>query len=162
MARSAVTAAGLRRRLLFLHAALGAPWPDVSDEALLDTVEQWLGPDLARVRSTADLRRIDTTAALRRLLPWPQAGELDRLAPERIEVPSGSKVAVDYTDPQRPVLAVRLQEVFGWDQAPRLAGGPDDGDAHHTDQARLPARSRRVNHPGEPPHLVTKFPHRVG
>src|SRR5699024_2411293 len=106
-------AAGLRRRLSFLHAALGAPWPDVSDEALLDTVEQWLGPDLARVRSTADLRRIDTTARLRRLLPWPQAGELDRLAPERIEVPSGSKVAVDYTDPQRPVLAVRLQEVFG-------------------------------------------------
>ncbi|MGC0142129.1 ATP-dependent helicase HrpB [Pseudactinotalea sp. Z1732] len=116
-------AAGLRRRLSFLHAALGAPWPDVSDEALLDTVEQWLGPDLARVRTTADLRRIDTTAALRRLLPWPQAGELDRLSPERIEVPSGSKIAVDYTNPQRPVLPVRIQEVFGWDQAPRLAGG---------------------------------------
>ncbi|MGC0251810.1 ATP-dependent helicase HrpB [Pseudactinotalea sp. Z1748] len=116
-------AARLRRRLLFLHAALGAPWPDVSDEALLDAIEEWLGPDLARVRTTADLRRIDTTAALRRLLPWPHAGELDRLAPERIEVPSGSKIAVDYTDPQRPVLPVRIQEVFGWDQAPRLAGG---------------------------------------
>lgn len=116
-------AVALRQRLAFLHAALGAPWPDVSDAALLDDVGAWLGADLARVRSTSDLRRIDTTAALRRLVPWPQAGQVDTLAPERIQVPSGSRIAVDYTDPQRPVLAVRLQEVFGWDQAPHLAGG---------------------------------------
>src|SRR5699024_5697097 len=86
----------LRQRLAFLHAVLGSPWPDVSDEALLDDVEGWLGADLSRVRATEDLRRLDTTAALRRLLPWPQAGELDRLAPERIQVPSGSRIAVDY------------------------------------------------------------------
>jgi len=114
---------GLRQRLAFLHAALGAPWPDVSEEALLANLETWLGPDLDRARGTADLRRVDTTAAVRRLLPWPEAAELERLAPERVEVPSGSRIAVDYSDPQRPVLAVRIQEVFGWEQVPRLAGG---------------------------------------
>ncbi|MEE6280991.1 ATP-dependent helicase HrpB [Georgenia sunbinii] len=116
-------AVGLRQRLAFLHGAVGGPWPDVSDAALLADVSSWLGPDLARVRGAGDLRRLDTTAALRRLLPWPAASELDRLAPPRVTVPSGSAVAVDYGDPGRPVLAVRIQEVFGWKAAPRLAGG---------------------------------------
>jgi ATP-dependent helicase HrpB len=61
-------------------------------------------------------------AALRRLLPWPQAGRLDELAPERVTVPSGARVRVDYAGEQ-PVLAVRIQEVFGWRSAPRLADG---------------------------------------
>jgi ATP-dependent helicase HrpB len=113
-------AEALRRRLAFLHAALGEPWPDVSDDALLATLESWLGPDLARVRRAQDLRRIDVLQALRRLLPWPDAARLDELAPERVEVPSGSHVRVDYTGEQ-PVLAVRLQEVFGWHETPRLA-----------------------------------------
>ena len=112
----------LRRRLAFLHRALGPPWPDVSDAALTDAVETWLGPDLARVRGTRDLGRIDVTSALRRLLPWPEAGRLDELAPERVAVPSGSSVRVDYEGDQ-PVLAVRIQEAFGWREAPALAGG---------------------------------------
>lgn len=116
------SAVALRRRLAFLHTALGAPWPDVSTAALLNDVEAWLGPDLTRVRGAGDLRRIDTTGALRRLLPWPAASDLDTLAPQRVRVPSGSSIAVDYRDPQRPVLPVRIQEVFGWTQAPRLAG----------------------------------------
>ncbi|WP_305070373.1 ATP-dependent helicase C-terminal domain-containing protein, partial [Micromonospora sp. S-DT3-3-22] len=85
--------------------------------------DRWLGPELAAARRRADLARIDVTGALRRLLPWPQAGRLDELAPERIEVPSGSRVRVDYADPAAPVLAVKLQETFGWQQAPRLADG---------------------------------------
>ena len=116
-------AAALRQRLAFLHAALGDPWPDVSDDALLARVGEWLGPDLAGVRGSRDLARLDTTSALRRLLPWPEAGRLDELAPERVTVPTGSAVRVDYTDPARPRLAVRLQEVFGWAGAPALAGG---------------------------------------
>ncbi len=112
----------LRQRLDFLHRALGEPWPDVSDAALTDAVETWLGPDLARVRGTRDLSRIDVTSALRRLLPWPVAGRLDELAPERLVVPSGSTVRVDY-DGDQPVLAVRIQEVFGWSSAPTLADG---------------------------------------
>ncbi|MFD5434355.1 ATP-dependent helicase HrpB [Kitasatospora sp. NPDC127067] len=114
----------LRERLAFLHAALGEPWPDVSDEALLERAEEWLEPELSRARRRSDLARIDTTAALQRLLPWAtgEAGRLDELAPERITVPSGSKIRVDYTT-ERPVLAVKLQELFGWTKAPILAGG---------------------------------------
>ncbi|MFF2143168.1 ATP-dependent helicase HrpB [Kitasatospora sp. NPDC058190] len=115
---------GLRERLAFLHTALGDPWPDVSDAALLERAEEWLEPELSRARRRADLARIDTTAALQRLLPWAtgEAGRLDELAPERITVPSGSRIRVDYTT-ERPVLAVKLQELFGWAAAPALAGG---------------------------------------
>ncbi|WP_406093786.1 ATP-dependent helicase HrpB [Kitasatospora purpeofusca] len=114
----------LRERLAFLHAAIGDPWPDVSDSALLERAEEWLEPELSRARRRADLARINTTDALQRLLPWAsgQAGRLDELAPERITVPSGSKIRVDYST-ERPVLAVKLQELFGWKAAPSLAGG---------------------------------------
>lgn len=112
----------LRARLDFLHRALGAPWPDVSDAALAEDLDGWLGPQLARVRSAQDLRRIDVAAALRARVPWSEAGRLDELAPERVTVPSGSSVRIDYSQDQ-PVLAVRLQEVFGWTAAPSLAGG---------------------------------------
>ncbi|MDP2775424.1 MAG: ATP-dependent helicase HrpB [Nocardioides sp.] len=115
-------ATALRARLTFLHSALGEAWPDVSDEALVESVETWLGPELARIRSAGDLRRVDVTAALRRLLPWPEAGRLDELAPERVTVPSGSAVRVDYGGDQ-PVLAVRIQEAFGWRSTPALADG---------------------------------------
>ena len=115
-------ATGLRQRMAFLHRALGAPWPDVSDDALLAHLQDWLGPDLARVRGARDLSRVDVVQALRRLLPWPDASRLDALAPERLTVPSGSSLRVDYTGDQ-PVLPVRLQEVFGWRATPRLADG---------------------------------------
>ncbi|CAN5437035.1 ATP-dependent helicase HrpB [soil metagenome] len=113
-------ATSLRRRMAFLHATFGPPWPDVSDDALLADVDGWLGPDLARIRGARDLQRVDVTSALRRMLPWPQAGRLDELAPERVVVPSGTGVHVDY-EPDQPVLAVRVQEVFGWRATPRIA-----------------------------------------
>ncbi|SCL33158.1 ATP-dependent helicase HrpB [Micromonospora nigra] len=113
----------LRQRLAFCRQALGDDWPDVSDEALLAAAPHWLGPELTSARRRADLARVDVVAALRRLLPWPLAGRLDELAPERITVPSGSRVRVDYADPAAPVLAVKLQETFGWADAPRIAGG---------------------------------------
>ncbi len=110
----------LRTRLAFLHRALGAPWPDVSDAALLARSTDWLGD----ARCRADLTRIDTGQLLRGLLPWAggEAARLEELAPERIEVPSGSRIRVDYSGDQ-PVLAVKLQELFGWTDTPRLAGG---------------------------------------
>ncbi|MFE9421740.1 ATP-dependent helicase HrpB [Kitasatospora sp. NPDC006697] len=114
----------LRLRLAFLHRVLGDPWPDVSDPALLAAAEQWLEPELSRARRRADLERIDTASALNRLLPWAtgEAGRLDELAPERITVPTGSRIRIDYTA-DHPVLAVKLQELFGWTDAPRLAAG---------------------------------------
>jgi ATP-dependent helicase HrpB len=116
-------AVALRQRLAFCHAHLGAPWPAVDEATLLDTVDVWLAPDLAGVRRGRDLGRIDVVSALRRLLPWPAAAHLDELAPERVTVPTGSRVRVNYDDPDRPTIAVRLQETFGWTETPRLADG---------------------------------------
>ncbi|MGW4159062.1 ATP-dependent helicase HrpB [Streptomyces sp. NPDC004788] len=117
--------AELRQRLAFLHRELGEPWPDVAEEALLARAGEWLEPELSRARRRADLGRIDAGEGLRRLLPWAsgEAGRLDELAPERIEVPSGSRIRVDYGG-ERPVLAVKLQEMFGLAETPRVAGVP--------------------------------------
>ncbi|MGW4806972.1 ATP-dependent RNA helicase [Kitasatospora sp. NPDC004272] len=133
---------GLRERLAFLHRAVGEPWPDVADAALLAAAGRWLEPELSRARRRADLERIDTAAALQRLLPWAggQAGRLDELAPERIAVPSGSRIRVDYaSDPERPVLAAKLQELFGWSAAPALAGGRVPLTVHLLSPAGRPA-----------------------
>ncbi|WP_328867417.1 ATP-dependent helicase HrpB [Streptomyces sp. NBC_00304] len=115
----------LRERLAFLHRELGEPWPDVSDEALLSRTEEWLEPELSRARRRSALAGIDAGQALRRLLPWAtgEGARLDELAPERIEVPSGSRIRVEYGGPQ-PVLAVKLQELFGLQETPRVAGVP--------------------------------------
>ncbi|WAP55425.1 ATP-dependent helicase HrpB [Streptomyces sp. S465] len=122
--RWSAQATAVRQRMAFLHRELGGAWPDVSDAALLDRVDDWLGVELARARRRADLERVDAGVALARLLPWAtgEAARFEELAPERIEVPSGSRVRVDYGG-DRPVLAVKLQELFGWQEAPRIAGG---------------------------------------
>ncbi|MCM2390814.1 ATP-dependent helicase HrpB [Streptomyces albipurpureus] len=115
----------LRRRLAFLHRELGAPWPAMSDPALLERGDEWLEPELSRARRRSDLGRISAGQALRRLMPWTDgaAARLDELAPERIEVPSGSRIRVDYGGEQ-PVLAVKLQELFGLRETPKVAGVP--------------------------------------
>ncbi|MGW3648563.1 ATP-dependent helicase HrpB [Streptomyces sp. NPDC000878] len=116
----------LRQRLAFLRLHLGAPWPDVSENALHARVDEWLEPELSRARRRADLGRIEAGQALNRLLPWASgvAGRLDELAPERLAVPSGSRIRIDYSDPERPVLAVKLQEMFGLRESPAVAGVP--------------------------------------
>ncbi|GAA3781518.1 ATP-dependent helicase HrpB [Streptomyces chiangmaiensis] len=116
----------LRQRLAFLRLHLGAPWPDVAHDALHARLDEWLEPELSRARRRADLARIDAGGALARLLPWStgEAARLDELAPERITVPSGSAIRIDYADPGQPVLAVRLQEMFGLQNSPRIAGIP--------------------------------------
>ncbi|MFD6969696.1 ATP-dependent RNA helicase [Streptomyces sp. NPDC059949] len=119
-------AQALRARLGFLHRTLGGAWPAVEEDgALLDRADDWLEPELSRARRRADLGRIDAGQALNRLLPWAtgEASRLDELAPERLEVPSGSRIRVDYSAEQ-PVLAVKLQELFGLAETPRVAGVP--------------------------------------
>ncbi|MFE4263864.1 ATP-dependent RNA helicase [Streptomyces sp. NPDC056883] len=121
-------AQALRARLGFLHRTLGAPWPDVADDGeLLERADDWLEPELSRARRRGDLARIEAGQALNRLLPWAtgEAARLDELAPERIEVPSGSRIRVDYAaEHGQPVLAVKLQELFGLAETPRVAGVP--------------------------------------
>ncbi|MFD6228580.1 ATP-dependent RNA helicase [Streptomyces sp. NPDC060232] len=121
-------ARALRSRLGFLHRTLGGAWPDVADDAvLLERADDWLEPELSRARRRADLARIDAGQALNRLLPWAtgEAVRLDELAPERLEVPSGSRIRLDYSaEHGQPVLAVKLQELFGLAETPRVAGVP--------------------------------------
>ncbi len=112
----------LRGRMALLHRALGDPWPATDDDALLATVGTWLGPELTRARRRADLARINTHDALQRLLPWPAAARLDELVPDRLAVPTGARVRVDYSGDE-PVLALRVQEAFGWTATPTIADG---------------------------------------
>ena len=116
-------ALGLRSRLRFLH-RLDPRWPDVSDAALTASLGEWLGPALAGVRRRADLARIDLAGLLLARLSREQRGALDKLAPTHLMVPSGSRIPIDYGDPEAPVLAVRLQEVFGLAETPRVNGVP--------------------------------------
>ncbi len=98
-------------------------WPDVSDAALLATLETWLSPFLDGVVRAAHLTRVDLADALRALLTWPQQQRLDELAPTHLTVPSGSRIPIDYLDGGVPSLSVRLQEVFGLTATPRVGGG---------------------------------------
>lgn len=101
---------------------LGEPWPRTDDATLLATLDEWLAPHLRGACRRADLARVDLTGALAARLPWPLPRRLDELAPERVGVPSGSRIAVDYSvDP--PVLAVKLQELFGLTTTPTILDG---------------------------------------
>ncbi|GER22749.1 ATP-dependent helicase HrpB [Zafaria cholistanensis] len=116
----------LRRRMALVRRELGAPWPDVSESALLARLGEWLAPEMEKLAAGAAAGGIDLAEPLRRLLPWPEASRFGELAPERLQVPSGSWVRVDYPDVDdagRPVVAVKLQECFGWAETPRLAAG---------------------------------------
>ena len=114
-----------RARIMFLRRAFGAEsgWPDLSDEALLTDLEKWLGPFVEGLKSLEQASRIDLTGPLDSLLTWTQRKDLDRLAPTHVTVPSGSHIRLDYEAADPPVLAVRLQEMFGCRNTPRLAGG---------------------------------------
>lgn len=111
-------ARALRARLAFMH-RLDPEWPDVGDDALLGSLEAWLGPALTGITRVDDVRVAD---ALSRRLDWSQRARLDELAPTHVAVPTGSRIRVDYSDPAAPVLAVRLQELFGMRASPMLAG----------------------------------------
>lgn len=115
-------AARLRSRLAFLH-DISPEWPDVSDHALGQTLDQWLAPALDGLRRLDDLRRVDLGALLLARLSWQQRGILDELAPSHFTVPTGSRIAIDYSDPAAPVLAVKLQEMFGLAETPCIGGG---------------------------------------
>ncbi len=111
----------LRARAGFLHRQLAdRGWPDWSDAALLDTLPGWLSAWLGEVSSRSGLQRIDLVAALKARLGWQRLQELERLAPERLAVPSGSRIRLDYRAGAVPVLAVKLQEMFGSADTPRL------------------------------------------
>ncbi|MGD8419380.1 MAG: ATP-dependent helicase HrpB [Gammaproteobacteria bacterium] len=97
-------------------------WPDLSHETLLAGLDRWLGPYLDEVNLLQDLKKLDLKKILGAMLPWDKQQRLEELAPTRLNVPSGSAIAIDYTQ-SPPVLAVKLQEMFGCQQTPTVANG---------------------------------------
>ncbi len=139
----------LQQRLLFLHQLSGdAQWLAFDDEALLADLPAWLGPHLAGLKSLDQVQRLDLTEPLLARLPggWAQRQELDRLAPAALEVPSGSHITLDYSDPAAPVLAVKLQELFGLTETPTVAAG------------RVPLLLHLLSPGGRPAQLTRDLP----
>ncbi|MQT99668.1 ATP-dependent helicase HrpB [Pseudomonas sp. FSL R10-2245] len=114
-------------------------WPDVSDAALLAGLEDWLGPYLGRVSRLSHFANLDLSSIVHNLLKWPLPQRLDELAPQHIKVPSGSSVRLDYSE-HPPILAVRLQELFGLADTPRIAGGRQVVKLHLLSPARRPVQ----------------------
>jgi ATP-dependent RNA helicase HrpB len=112
-----------RDRVMFLRAAEGEPWPDLSDDALAAERESWLVPALYDKTALKDFSSGDLSDALMARLPWDQRARLDREAPTHFEAPTGTMLAIDYEAEQGPTIAVRLQELFGLNTHPSLAKG---------------------------------------
>ena len=111
-------------RVMFVRrvGAGGPEWPDVSDVQLAGSLEEWLGAHISGITRLADLKKVDLHAALAGMLDWRQRRALDELAPTHLTVPSGSRIRLDYSG-ETPVLAVRIQEMFGGTDTPRVGGG---------------------------------------
>ena len=126
-------------RQLDLQAQGQSEWPDVSDAALLAGLEEWLAPYLGRVSRLSHFASLDLSSIVHNLLKWPLPQRLDELAPHHIKVPSGSSVRLDYSE-HPPILAVRLQELFGLADTPRIAGGRQVVKLHLLSPARRPVQ----------------------
>lgn len=132
----------LRDRVAFLR-RLEQNWPDWSDERLAETMEQWLLPQLVGLRRRSDVEQLDLATILLQDLDWERRRKLDSLAPTHVVVPSGSSIWIDYADPESPVLAVRLQELFGLEDTPRVGGGRVPLTLHLLSPARRPVQVTR-------------------
>jgi ATP-dependent helicase HrpB len=112
-----------RDRVMFLRKAEGENWPDLSDAALTTQSESWLVPALYDKISLKDFSAGDLSDAVMGLLPWDLRARLEREAPTHFEAPTGTMLAIDYEAEQGPTIAVRLQELFGLNSHPSIAGG---------------------------------------
>ncbi|MFN3581781.1 MAG: ATP-dependent helicase HrpB, partial [Pseudomonas sp.] len=130
-------------RVMLLHrldSASGvSEWPDVSDTALLGSLEHWLAPYLDKVRRLAHFANLDLASILAGLLPWPLPRQLEELAPTHWTVPTGSQIRIDYSETP-PVLAVRLQEMFGSTETPRVAHNRQPLQLHLLSPAQRPVQ----------------------
>jgi ATP-dependent helicase HrpB len=115
-------------------------WPDLSDAALVDTLEDWLGPWVSGLRSLTDVRSLELAKVLESRLDWPLRQRLDQLAPQAIRVPSGSLKRLDYAAGDVPVLAVKLQEMFGLADTPRVCDGRVPVTLHLLSPAQRPVQ----------------------
>lgn len=135
-------AAALLARLGFVHAH-DSSWPDVSLAALIEAVDQWLGPHLWSARTADDLARIDVRSLIAAFVGAGRMSQLDSLAPSAWQTPCGSRTSIDYEDPQAPVVRVRLQEVFGLVRTPAVLGGKVPLTMHLLSPANRPVQITR-------------------
>jgi ATP-dependent RNA helicase HrpB len=156
-----------RVMLLSRIEAEGGPWPDTSDPALAENLEAWLAPYLSGMKRLSDLGATDFSNAIRNLLSWQQQRQLEALAPTHIRVPSGSRLPVDYSEPV-PVLAVRIQEMFGATATPAIANGRLPVVLHLLSPAGRPAQITRDlagfwhnSYPGVKKELKGRYPKHV-
>ena len=132
-------ARSFQARVLFLRAALPEEdWPDVSDANLRATLEQWLAAYLDGITRRGQLVKLDLASILQSQLSWAQQKRLEEGAPTHLQVPSGSSVRLDYETGKPPVLAVKLQEMFGLADTPRVAFGRVPVVLHLLSPARRP------------------------
>lgn len=131
------TASSMRERIGALHGVDPERWPDVSDEALIASARQWLAPEAPALAKGRPVDRLNLVAALHSLLDWKGIAALDEEAPTEIEIPTGARRRIDWSS-GRPVLALRVQEAFGWVDSPAFAGGRLPLVLHLTDPAGRP------------------------
>ena len=130
----------LARAALVRRAFPEEDWPDLSEERLISKPEDWIVPWLADIRSAAALRKLDVMPALKAKLGWEQQRLLDERAPLALTVPSGSRIRIDYSSGEQPVLAVKLQEMFGLADTPVIANGRVKILLHLLSPARRPVQ----------------------
>ncbi|GBH13044.1 HrpA-like RNA helicase [Pseudomonas syringae pv. actinidiae] len=126
-------------RSLDIDKSTTSEWPDLSDAQLMATLEHWLMPYLGKVTRLSHFSQLDLSSILRNLLPWPLPQQLEAQAPQTIQVPSGSNIRIDYSE-QPPILSVRLQELFGLSDTPRIANGRQVLKLHLLSPARRPVQ----------------------
>jgi ATP-dependent helicase HrpB len=138
------TAASARlRQRVQLMSRYASDWPDWSDEAWGGALERLLLPFIGGMKSRSDLQRLNLVAVLEAGLTWEQKQRLEQEAPTHMAVPSGSRIAIDYSDPQAPTLSVRLQELFGMTQTPLIAYGQVPLTIHLLSPAMRPVQITR-------------------
>ncbi|BBI35319.1 ATP-dependent helicase HrpB [Cohnella abietis] len=132
----------LQERTVFVRHHDNA-WPDLSDLALLNSLEQWLAGYIDGMKGRSDLQRLNLKDILESMLSWEQRRELENSAPTHWTVPSGSRIPIDYSDINAPLVAVRLQELFGLPETPRIAGGRVPLTLHLLSPAQRPVQVTR-------------------
>ncbi|MEG3641115.1 ATP-dependent helicase HrpB [Magnetococcus sp. PR-3] len=126
-----------------LMATLEQGWPQMTEEALLAGLEQWLGPFISGINRRSQLERLNMVEILQAMMDWPQQQRLEQTLPTHYGVPSGSRIKLDYVQGEQPVLAVRIQELFGLAESPRLGGGNIAITLHLLNPARRPVQVTR-------------------
>lgn len=113
----------LVERIAFVR-AFDSSWPDVGETALVASVRDWLQPHVLGMRRRSEVEGLNLIAVLENILTWEQRRDLERLAPAFVSVPTGTRVRVDYSDPAAPLISVRIQELFGLPDTPRIGSIP--------------------------------------